>query len=73
MGLVLVRCQLCEQLSFDPRIDTCIEDKCGWAGTCLFDGTPLDNPTGDPYCSDYCRREAMEEEAAGLLRDDGGL
>lgn len=73
MGLVLVRCQLCEELSFDPRIDKCQEPGCAWTGTCLFDGVRLDNPTGDPYCSAYCRREALDEQAAELSRDDGGL
>ena len=67
MGVIVVRCQLCEELSFDPRTDTCSE--CGWEGGCFVCGSPLAAPAEDQFCSSSCRGVALDEEHAELMRD----
>ncbi len=69
LGMVLVRCRLCEELSFDPRTGACIEAGCSWKGDCFMCGSPVSDPTHDSYCSPGCRGDALEEEAAELSRD----
>lgn len=67
MMIVLIRCQLCEGLSFNPRVDKC--NDCGWEGDCFICGFPLANPTQDCYCSDLCSGKAFDEIWADLMQD----
>ena len=73
MGEILVRCRVCEELSFDPRLGRCTDEDCGWEGRCTTCGGPLAEPTKNRYCSSTCHGEALDEQHAELLTDDGGL
>lgn len=66
-GMVLVRCQVCEDLNFDPRTGEC--NGCGWEGDCSVCGDPLAHPTEGQHCSDSCRHVALDEIHAELGLD----
>lgn len=72
-GVVLVRCQVCEQLTFDPRIDQCDNEDCGWNGACIMCGQPVTEPRVFAFCSPECKYDAVEEIHAELSIGDGGL